>query len=137
MRVGLSWKGVSFLKDKNFRLVLVPLVSSMMISTGACSRPAEDDQYSRVCVDKSTGTRVEDNRCGTGHVGTGAGAFYALYFLSGGGYRSGALPAVGAPVRGGTFDVPRGYNPATGKAADSSSVRRGGFGSSSRGRAGS
>lgn len=124
------------MKDKDFRLVLVPLLSSMMISTGACSRPAEDDQYSRLCVDRSTGTRVEDDRCAPGYAGHGAGAFYAWYFLSGGGSRSGFVPPVGTPVRGGTFNTPPGYDPATGKPSSSSSVRRGGFGSSSRGKAG-
>lgn len=125
------------MKDKDFRLVLVPLISSMMITTGACYRQDDGDQYSRVCVDRSTGKRVEDDRCGSsGHVGPGAGAFYAWYFLSGGGSRSGFVPPVGSPVRGGSFNVPPGYNPATGRAADPSSVRRGGFGSSSRGKAG-
>lgn len=119
------------MKDKDFRLVLVPLLSSMMISTGACY-DHRGDEYSRVCVDRSTGNRVEDNRCGQHYTGTHG--FYGWYFLSGGGGRS--LPVVGSPVRGGTFETPAGYNPATGR-ADSSSVRRGGFGSSSRGRAGS
>jgi hypothetical protein len=122
------------LKDKDFRLVLVPLLSSMMIATGACyDQSREDDQYSRVCVDRSTGTRVEDNRCGQHSTGM-AGGFYAWYFLSGGGARF--MPGIGSPVRGGTFETPRGYNPATGAPADSSSARRGGFGSSARGRAG-
>lgn len=125
------------MQDKDFRLVLVPLLSSMMIASGACYSGTDTDEYSRVCVDKETGTRVEDERCGTGTTGHGAGvgAFYAWYFLSGGGYRTGALPPVGAPVRGGSYTLPQGAR--VGNApADSSSVRRGGFGSSSRGRVG-
>jgi hypothetical protein len=122
------------LKDKDFRLVLVPLLSSMMIASGACYSRTDTDEYSRVCVDKETGKRVEDERCGTGSTGgAGMGGFYAWYFLSGGGYRSRSLPPLGAPVTGGSYDLPRGARVGTGR-ADSSSVRRGGFGSSSRGR---
>ena len=120
------------MKDKDFRLVLVPLLSSLLISTGACSN--QDDEYSSVCVDRTTGQRVEDDRCSPGYRGHGAGAFYAWYFLSGGGGRAGFVPPVGSQVRGGTFTTPAGYDSVTGK--PSSSVRRGGFGSSSRGKAG-
>lgn len=125
------------MQDKDFRLVLVPLLSSMMITAGACYRTDTNDEYSRVCVDRETGKRVEDTRCGTGSTGHGAGvgAFYAWYFLSGGGYRTGALPPVGAPVRGGTYTLPQGAR-VVNAPASSSSVRRGGFGSSSRGRVG-
>ena len=129
------------MQDKDFRLVLVPLLSSMMITAGACYSRTDStdpkDEYSRVCVDRETGTRVEDGRCGTGRTGPGAGvgAFYAWYFLSGGGYRSGAVPPVGARVQGGTFTLPQGARVSSAP-ADSSSTRRGGFGSSSRGRVG-
>lgn len=129
------------MQDKDFRLVLVPLLSSMMITAGACYSRTDsndpNDEYSRVCVDRESGKRVEDDRCGTNHTGHGAGvgAFYAWYFLSGGGYRSGALPPVGAPVGGGTYTLPQGARVANAP-ANSSSTRRGGFGSSSRGRVG-
>ena len=132
MRGASVEKGVRFLKDKDFRLVLVPLLSSLLISSGACSN--QDDEYSSVCVDRTTGERVEDDRCSPGYRGHGAGAFYAWYFLSGGGGRSGFVPPVGSPARGGTFETPPGYDSVTGK--PSSSVRRGGFGSSSRGKVG-
>lgn len=123
------------MKDKDFRLVLVPLISSVMIASGACYQsPSQDDQVARVCVDKNTGQRVEDNRCHTGYAGPGMG-FVGWYFLTGGGSRF--LPPVGSPVRGGSFQAPPNYRAdGTRASSRSGSTTRGGFGSSASGRAG-
>ncbi|OBB61569.1 MULTISPECIES: hypothetical protein [Mycobacteriaceae] len=102
----------------------------------------DDDEVSATCVRDGTNEVVPEQYCSTGSAGVGglfifAGTPYRYYY---GGNNGG----VGTTARGGTLELPRG---ATGRTsagqtitrggADSGSITRGGFGSSSQSGSGS
>jgi len=97
----------------------------------------DDDEVSATCVRDGTNEVVPEQYCSSGNVGSGgififAGSPYRYYY---GGNNAG----IGSTARGGTLELPRGATGRTsagqsisrGSGADSGSVTRGGFGSSS------
>jgi type II secretory pathway pseudopilin PulG len=103
----------------------------------------DDDEVSATCVRDGTNEVVPEQYCSTGSAGSGgififAGTPYRYYY---GGNNGG----IGSTARGGTLELPRGTTGRTsagqsisrGGGADSGSVTRGGFGSSSHSGSGS
>jgi hypothetical protein len=103
----------------------------------------DDDEVSATCVRDGTNEVVPEQYCSTGSAGVGglfifAGTPYRYYY---GGNNGG----VGTTARGGTLELPKGATGRTsagqtitrGGGADSGSVTRGGFGSSSQSGSGS
>jgi hypothetical protein len=109
------------------------LLASALLT--GCSPDGEviDADYAKVCQDRTTEERAEDDRCSEQGVSSG---LYGWYFLAmGSGRRS--IPAVGAGLSGGTRSVPSGATSRSGVSPDgASSVSRGGFGSSNGGTGG-
>ena len=109
------------------------LLASALLT--GCSPDGEviDADYAKVCQDRTTQERAEDDRCSDQGVSSG---LYGWYFLAmGSGRRS--IPAVGSGLSGGTTSVPSGATSRSGVAPDgASSVSRGGFGGSNSGTGG-
>jgi hypothetical protein len=116
-------------------LMFVSAVSLALTACGPSYQTWQSSGPTRYCVD-GQGVRVPDNQCNRG----GGGGFNSWYYMSRGGY----VPYVGDRYDGhGSFRPAPGYNPnsyssapssyATARSAVSSSVTRGGFGSSARG----
>ncbi|MHA7210311.1 tRNA-dihydrouridine synthase [Arthrobacter sp. MDT1-65] len=114
-------------RSSGVALGVTALLASALLT--GCSPDGEviDADYAKVCQDRSTEERAEDDRCSEKGVSSG---LYGWYFLAmGSGRRS--IPAVGAGLSGGTTSVPSGATSRSGVRPDgASSVSRGGFGSS-------
>jgi hypothetical protein len=114
-------------RSSGVALGVTALLASALLT--GCSPDGEviDADYAKVCQDRTTEERAEDNRCSEQGVSSG---LYGWYFLAmGAGRRS--IPAVGAGLSGGTTSVPSGATSRSGVSPDgASSVSRGGFGSS-------
>lgn len=114
-------------RSASVALGVTALLSSALLT--GCSPDGEviDADYAKVCQDRTTEERAEDDRCSDDGVRSGV---YGWYFLPmGSGSRS--IPAVGSGLAGGTTSVPSGATSRSGVAPDgASSVSRGGFGSS-------
>jgi hypothetical protein len=109
------------------------------VLTGCGSDPEPDHQA--VCVDQSTQTRVEDDRCDDDNVRGGGGAGFAwLLFASGR-----RFPPIGGRIAnypGSVRTLPDGHSGAYGgadrnggtvsKASAKAAIDRGGFGATSR-----
>lgn len=108
------------------------LLASALLT--GCSPEGEviDADYAKVCQDRTTQERAEDDRCSDQGVSSG---LYGWYFLAMGSGRRG-IPAVGSGLSGGTTSIPSGATSRSGVASDGSSVSRGGFGSSNGGTGG-
>ena len=109
-------------------------VTALMASTlTGCGSDSAD--YAAVCVNPETEERVDDDQCDDDRDYNGVGGGFFWYYLG----ASSRVPAIGAPVSGGTFrgaglnNVQRGGLPAAGAPSVRSSVKSGGFGGSSRG----
>lgn len=113
----------------------VSAVLASAVLTG-CSPSGEviDTDYAQVCQDIKTGQRAEDAHCS--EEGR-AGGHYGWYFFPMGTTDTTAarsIPAVGAPLTGGSTSVPQGATTRSGVTPkESSTVSRGGFGSSVKG----
>ncbi|NHC22515.1 hypothetical protein G6553_04920 [Nocardioides sp. IC4_145] len=101
--------------------------------TGCASSSAD---YAAVCVDPETEQRVDDDQCDDDRDYTGVGTGFFWYYLG----ASSRVPALGAPVSGGTWNgsalsgrVQRGGLPSTGGSTVKSTTKTGGFGGSNRG----
>lgn len=103
----------------------------------------DDDEVSATCVRDGTNEVVPEQYCSTGTVGAGG-----LFIFAGSPYRyyyGGSNGGIGTTARGGTLELPKGATGRTsagqtisrGGGADSGSVTRGGFGSSSHSGSGS
>ena len=103
----------------------------------------DDDEVSATCVRDGTNEVVPEQYCSSGSGGGGG-----LFIFAGSPYRyyyGGNNGGVGTTARGGTLELPKGATGRTsagqsisrGGGADSGSVTRGGFGSSSAGGSGS
>ena len=119
-----------------FDLKITVTVAAAFLAASCQPKPKEwtASGDTALCVDKE-GKRIPDENCkgrpgeqrhGSG-MGTAAALFGAWYFLG----RGGRIPAVGAPVAGGSFSPRPGA--AYGRAAGFTSISRGGFGASARG----
>lgn len=104
----------------------------------------DDDEVSATCVRDGTNEVVPEQYCSSGTSGGGGG----LFIFAGSPYRyyyGGNNGGIGTTARGGTLELPKGTSGRTsggqsitrGGGADSGSVTRGGFGSSSAGGSGS
>ena len=119
---------------RRMRSATVALGVTALMATGLTGCASEPD-YAAVCVDPETEERVDDDQCDDDRDYTGVGAGFFWYYLG----ASSRVPAIGAPVSGGTFrgaglnNVQRGGLPAAGAPSVRSSVKSGGFGGSSRG----
>jgi hypothetical protein len=104
---------------KNFNFALIPIVVATL-SLGACD---EAPPSVKVCTDKSTGQRIDDQKCSQ-QTPNAHGYFpYYWYYMG----RGSGIPAVGAPVPlSPGFAVPDG--PVAFAPGVSASVARGGFG---------
>ena len=119
---------------RRMRSASVALGVTALMATGLTGCASEPD-YAAVCVDPETEQRVDDDQCDDDRDYTGVGTGFFWYYLG----ASSRVPAIGAPVSGGTFrgagltNVQRGGLPAAGAPSVRSSVKSGGFGGSSRG----
>lgn len=113
----------------------VSAVLASAVLTG-CSPSGDviDADYAQVCQDVKTGQRAEDAHCSDAGR---AGGHYGWYFFPMGSSDTTAarsIPAVGSPLTGGTTTVPQGATTKSGVTPKgSSTVSRGGFGSSAKG----
>jgi hypothetical protein len=103
-------------------VVGVGVIALATASLTACSSGSD---YSGVCVDTKTSTRVKDGDC-RDTTGSGGGGAHGWYY-----YKAGTkAPAVGERVSGGSFSLPSGVSASKGGvSAKGGSVSRGGFGS--------
>jgi hypothetical protein len=121
-------------RRRRMRSVAVGVGLTAVVAAVLVDRETEPD-YAAVCVDPDTQERVDDDQCRReSHLG--GGSAFAWYFLG----RASRVPAIGAPVSGGTFNgtglsgrVQRGGLPAEGGSSVKSSTVRGGFGGSFHG----
>ncbi len=114
-----------FVKRNRFRLALVPAVSSALLAFG-CGRQQSQpsalvDNSARACVD-AEGRRVPDGQCRADLPTSRSPSFYHWYYFS----RGGTFVPIGGFVGGHSFSHGSTSHP-------SSSVTRGGFGSSAHG----
>ncbi|WP_258062512.1 tRNA-dihydrouridine synthase [Arthrobacter sp. B0490] len=120
-------------RSSGVALGVTALLASALLT--GCSPDGEviDADYAKVCQNRTTEERAEDDRCSEQGASSG---LYGWYFLAmGAGRRS--IPAVGAGLSGGTTSVPSGATSRAGFSPDgASSVSRGGFGSSNSGTGG-
>lgn len=107
-------------------------------TTTSTSSTGSGDEFARVCKDTKTGNRAEDSECersnapdtatptaaapsSAQHQGSGSGVsqgsttsfapfiwYYIGHYMATGGSYSSGVPAVGAPLRGGTHVMPKG-----------------------------
>lgn len=120
-------------RSSSVALGVTALLSSALLT--GCSPDGEviDADYAKVCQDRTTQERAEDDRCSDRGVSSG---LYGWYFLAMGS-NSRSIPAVGSGLSGGTNSIPPGATSRSGVTPDgSSSVSRGGFGSSNGGTGG-
>ena len=119
---------------RRMRSATVALGVTALMATGLTGCASEPD-YAAVCVDPETEQRVDDDQCDDDRDYDGVSSGFFWYYLG----ASSRVPAIGAPVSGGTFrgaglnNVQRGGLPAAGAPSVRSSVKSGGFGGSSRG----
>ncbi len=115
-----------------------------VLAASSLSGCGGDPDVAAVCVDPQTQERVDDDQCDDSNApqdydgGSGVGGAFFWYYV--GTQTSRAIPAVGAPVSGGTFNgqglvnsgrsVQRGGLPADGAPSFKSFSKSGGFGSS-------
>jgi hypothetical protein len=116
-----------FRRSSSVALGVTALLSSALLTGCSPDGDVIDADYAKVCQDKTSQERAEDDRCSEDGVRSGV---YGWYFLAmGTGRRS--IPAVGSGLSGGTTSIPSGATSRAGVAPDgASSVSRGGFGSS-------
>jgi len=113
--------------------VSLGITAVMASSLTGCATSAD---YAAVCVDPETEQRVDDDQCDDDRDYTGVGTGFFWYYLA----ASSRVPAIGAPVRGGTWNgsaltgrVQRGGLPTVGGGTVRSTTKTGGFGGSNRG----
>lgn len=115
-----------------------------VLAASSLSGCGGDPDVAAVCVDPQTQERVDDDQCDDSSTprdydgGSGVGGAFFWYYV--GTQTSRAIPAVGAPVSGGTWNgqglvssgrsVQRGGLPADGAPSFKSFSKSGGFGSS-------
>ena len=117
-----------------------------VIAASSLSGCGGDPDVAAVCVDPQTQERVDDGQCSDSNApedydengGSGVGSGFFWYYL--GTQSARAVPAVGSPVSGGTWNgqglvnsgrsVQRGGLPADGAPSFKSYSKSGGFGSS-------
>lgn len=115
-----------------------------VLAASSLSGCGGDPDVAAVCVDPQTQERVDDDQCDDSNTprdydgGSGVGGAFFWYYV--GTQTSRAIPAVGAPVSGGTWNgqglvnsgrsVQRGGLPADGAPSFKSFSKSGGFGSS-------
>lgn len=106
------------------RSVVLPLLTALAASVTACSQ-TQPQEVGEICVDTSTGTRVDDSRC-PDHGGSGG--VHWMYWPYGSGRPA---PAIGMPATGAAAAPPAGarvYRPAGTGGYKGTPVTRGGFG---------
>jgi hypothetical protein len=95
----------------------------------------DDDEVSATCVKDGTNEVVSDKYCSSGY--SGGGGMGGIFIFAGSPYRyyyGGNHGGIGSVARGGTLELPKGTK---GKTSSGTSIKRGGFGSSSHGSSGS
>lgn len=99
--------------------ITTAVAAALATSVAGCGQPSYDRGYSSAaCVDKKTQKRVLDRYCSGGNRSGG----YGMYYFS-----RGTAPRYGSTVRGGSYS-----RPAPVAKSYSSSISRGGFGSSAK-----
>lgn len=115
-------------------LGVTALLASAVLTGCSPSGEVIDADYAKVCQDKTTQQRVEDDKCSeegrsSGHAG--------WYFLPMGGRSNTSphsIPAVGSALSGGTTSIPAKSSSKSGVSSKGAkSVTRGGFGSGAKG----
>ncbi|GAA4034178.1 hypothetical protein GCM10023063_17680 [Arthrobacter methylotrophus] len=107
------------------------LLASAVLTGCSPSGDVIDADYAKVCQDKTTQQRIDDSKCSDQGRSSGHYGWYFMPMGSAGSSNSRSLPAVGQKVSGGTESVPSGASVKSGVPAQgSTSVSRGGFGSS-------
>jgi hypothetical protein len=117
--------------------VTAVLASAML---AGCSPDGDviDADYAQVCQDRTTQQRVEDEKCSEEGRSSGHFGWYFFPMGSKDSNTSRSIPGVGRTLTGGATSIPSGATSKAGVPADgSSSVTRGGFGSSVKGGSGS
>lgn len=123
--------------------ITAAVVGAGALVVGAIVADDDEPEYQGVCVDQTTQQRIDDDYCNNGGHYHGH-SFVGWYFFSMGH----SAPRIGAPVSGGSYQVPdrtyvRGGVPREGGSISSATTKsgskttvRGGFGSSSKGSGG-
>lgn len=90
-----------------------------------------DADYAQTCQDKTNQQRVEDSKCSDQGRSSGHYGWYFLPMGSSGSTATRSIPGVGSTLSGGTESIPSGSTAKSGiSSKGSTSVSRGGFGSS-------
>jgi hypothetical protein len=95
----------------------VAVTTAFILAVSGCaSEPGgfEETDYTAVCVNQETNTRVDDDQCPQDQQNSSSSNLLLWYFI----YRSVSAPAVGHPVSGGSYVRPAtssvGFAPKTG-----------------------
>lgn len=112
-------------------LGITTLLASAVLT--GCSNDGEviDADYAKVCQDKETEERVDDDNCSEGGRSIGHAGWYFYPITS-----SQRVPAVGQRLSGGSTRLPAGATSKSGVSSDGGKVTRGGFGDSAKGGSG-
>ncbi|WP_227471703.1 tRNA-dihydrouridine synthase [Paenarthrobacter sp. YJN-5] len=118
----------------NVILGISAVLASAVLTGCAPGGSVIDADYAQTCQDKATQQRVEDDKCSDQGRSSGHYGWYFLPMGSSGSADSRSIPAVGAPLTGGTDSIPSGATAKSGVSSKGSTgVSRGGFGGTAKG----
>ncbi|MCC3292377.1 tRNA-dihydrouridine synthase [Arthrobacter sp. zg-Y1110] len=115
-------------------LGVTALLASAVLTGCSPSGDVIDADYAKVCQEKTTEKRVEDDKCSEEGRSSGYAGWYFFPMGSSSSGKSHSIPAVGSKLTGGSTSIP---DKATSKSGvsdkGSSKVTRGGFGGGAKG----
>lgn len=115
-------------------LGVTALLASAVLTGCTPSGDVIDADYAKVCQEKKTEKRVEDDKCSEEGRSSGSTGWYFFPMGSSSSGKTHSVPAVGSKLSGGTTSIP---DKATSKSGvsdkGSSKVTRGGFGGGAKG----
>lgn len=115
-------------------LGVTALLASAVLTGCSPSGDVIDADYAKVCQEKTTEKRVEDDKCSEEGRSSGHAGWYFFPMGGSGSTTSHSIPAVGSKLSGGTTSIPSNASSKSGVSSKgSTSVSRGGFGGSVKG----
>lgn len=115
-------------------LGVTALLASAVLTGCSPSGDVIDADYAKVCQDKKTEKRVEDDKCSEEGRSSGYAGWYFFPMGTSSSTKSHSIPSVGSKLSGGTVSIPEKASAKAGVSdKGSTKVTRGGFGSGAKG----
>lgn len=115
-------------------LGVTALLASAVLTGCSPSGDVIDADYAKVCQDKTSEKRVEDDKCSEEGRSSGHAGWYFFPMGTSGSTKSHSIPAVGSKLTGGKTSIPSNASSKSGvDSKGSKAVTRGGFGGSVKG----